>query len=524
MMYDNRLIAALTQVSAPENVLSFAHAIGTALPPALKNALEYLSGYDLSAVRVFYASPLPMLFGARAFAYGTDIYLGPGAEDALPHEAWHVVQQLQGRVAPIGELHGLGVNQGYLLEREADEMAELVMGMGDLSVEVTDLRKGELAYAPVMQFVCNIAGNAYTTATQVRDYYWNTHRLGPGNTNHLAQASQYLIDISKTLTTDAAALRFFKKIDRGIQIADNAMRMFQENDAAFHRYNADSASVRSLANSEISQRSVRQRDAMRGLSGVDRKRVASELSFSVSFNGRTESFRYSAKNMSSRSVIKKMVPREFLQWQRKTIYGNMGDNVTPFYSLLTDPEVLTCRTMNCWEFVLLVGLEAGILDYDYLRWAIIEDTIAIDAISGMTKPRYTNQIYRGPGGNFRYHQAQKPAGRNYCPLPGVIHPGSVVIFGDSAHVAVATGRQVPQTDHDAQTHYGPQGWEIVELDAGTRAHPRTVESPTIEQILVENGPYNGEITLGWFPTIPAGRYSPTSLINLDFPNDVDPYT
>ncbi|MEL6127089.1 MAG: DUF4157 domain-containing protein, partial [Pseudomonadota bacterium] len=33
-----------------------------------------------------------------AYAQGSNIHLGPGQDQHLPHEAWHVVQQRQGRV------------------------------------------------------------------------------------------------------------------------------------------------------------------------------------------------------------------------------------------------------------------------------------------------------------------------------------------------------------------------------------------------------------------------------------------
>ncbi|MEM7041075.1 MAG: DUF4157 domain-containing protein [Bacteroidota bacterium] len=38
---------------------------------------------------------------AHAYDQGTDIHIGPGQEKHLPHEAWHVVQQKQGRVRRI---------------------------------------------------------------------------------------------------------------------------------------------------------------------------------------------------------------------------------------------------------------------------------------------------------------------------------------------------------------------------------------------------------------------------------------
>jgi hypothetical protein len=102
---------------------------GSPLPERLRWALEHLSGHDLGGVRVHRDSALPAQVGARAFAYGEDIHLSPGAEDALAHEAWHVVQQKQGRVRANGivrfEEPQFGVvelNDEEQLELEADAM------------------------------------------------------------------------------------------------------------------------------------------------------------------------------------------------------------------------------------------------------------------------------------------------------------------------------------------------------------------------------------------------------------------
>jgi hypothetical protein len=58
-----------------------------------------------------------------AYAQGTDIHLGPGQEKHLPHEAWHVVQQKQGRVKPTMQLKGkVNINDDAGLEKEADVM------------------------------------------------------------------------------------------------------------------------------------------------------------------------------------------------------------------------------------------------------------------------------------------------------------------------------------------------------------------------------------------------------------------
>lgn len=72
----------------------------TGLPDQLKAGLEALSGMSLDHVKVHYNSSKPAGLNAHAYAQGTDIHLGPGQAHHLAHEAWHVVQQVQGRVQP----------------------------------------------------------------------------------------------------------------------------------------------------------------------------------------------------------------------------------------------------------------------------------------------------------------------------------------------------------------------------------------------------------------------------------------
>jgi len=54
----------------------------------------------MDGVKVHYNSDKPDQLKALAFAQGNDIHFGPGHEHHLPHEAWHVVQQRQGKVTP----------------------------------------------------------------------------------------------------------------------------------------------------------------------------------------------------------------------------------------------------------------------------------------------------------------------------------------------------------------------------------------------------------------------------------------
>ena len=95
----------------------------TGLPDQLKAGVEALSGMAMNDVKVHYNSPKPAQLGAHAYAQGREIYVGPGQERHLPHEAWHLVQQAQGRVAPNIRTHyGLNLNDEAGLEREADLM------------------------------------------------------------------------------------------------------------------------------------------------------------------------------------------------------------------------------------------------------------------------------------------------------------------------------------------------------------------------------------------------------------------
>ena len=97
----------------------------TGMPDGLKTNMESMSGFDLSDVKVHYNSTQPAQLNALAYAQGSDIHIGPGQEQHLPHEAWHVVQQRQGRVQPTMQLReSVPVNDDPGLEKEADVMGQ----------------------------------------------------------------------------------------------------------------------------------------------------------------------------------------------------------------------------------------------------------------------------------------------------------------------------------------------------------------------------------------------------------------
>lgn len=108
----------------------------TGMPNQLKSGIESLSGMSMDHVKVHYNSGKPAQLNAHAYAQGSDIHMAPGQERHLPHEAWHVVQQMQGRVQPTMQMKGdVQVNDDVGLETEAD-----VMGAKALAAHASDPR------------------------------------------------------------------------------------------------------------------------------------------------------------------------------------------------------------------------------------------------------------------------------------------------------------------------------------------------------------------------------------------------
>ncbi len=105
----------------------------TGLPDHLKSGLENLSNLSMDDVKVHYNSDKPAQLKAHAYAQSANIYLSPGQEKHLPHEAWHVVQQKLGRVQPSTQMkhnrRTIELNDDAGLEKEADVMGEKALQM-----------------------------------------------------------------------------------------------------------------------------------------------------------------------------------------------------------------------------------------------------------------------------------------------------------------------------------------------------------------------------------------------------------
>lgn len=138
----------------------------TGLADNLKQGIENLSGMSMDNVKVHYNSSKPAQLNALAYAQGTDIHVGAGQEKHLPHEAWHVVQQAQGRVKPTMQMReGVPVNDDQALEHEADVMgAKAVAGV----VQARQKFGGAIKSSPM--FVAQLKRFKYVETSGRRHY------------------------------------------------------------------------------------------------------------------------------------------------------------------------------------------------------------------------------------------------------------------------------------------------------------------------------------------------------------------
>jgi Domain of unknown function (DUF4157)/Fic/DOC family len=124
-----RQLAEQMQPGAPAQLEEQPAPNRTGLPDQVKSGVENLSGFSLDDVKIHYNSDKPAQLNALAYAQGTDIHVAPGQEKHLPHEAWHIVQQKQGRVRPTIQMKGgVPVNEDRALEHEADVMGGRAAG------------------------------------------------------------------------------------------------------------------------------------------------------------------------------------------------------------------------------------------------------------------------------------------------------------------------------------------------------------------------------------------------------------
>jgi hypothetical protein len=162
----------------------------TGLPDQLKSGIENLSGMAMDDLHVHYNSPEPERIKALAYTQGTTIHVGPGQEKHLAHEAWHAVQQKQGRVQPTLQTKGVAINDDTSLEREADVMGARAARGPALQMQANERSSFQSAdgserahyesagkgldssYRPVVQAVWNLEDDTYTWTPNIDGVTW----------------------------------------------------------------------------------------------------------------------------------------------------------------------------------------------------------------------------------------------------------------------------------------------------------------------------------------------------------------
>lgn len=151
----NRTIQRKLSARADERERPRSSSMSGGLPLGLRAGIERLSGLSMDDVRVHYNSEQPREVGADAFAARSDIHVAPGAEQHLAHEAWHVVQQKQGRVPAQGRIAGAPVNTDPALEHEADRFGQRAQQIGaagpGYEAPAATSARGPASSAPVRQ-------------------------------------------------------------------------------------------------------------------------------------------------------------------------------------------------------------------------------------------------------------------------------------------------------------------------------------------------------------------------------------
>ncbi|MFZ6720524.1 DUF4157 domain-containing protein [Undibacterium sp. Ji49W] len=182
------------------------------LPAQLQAGVESLSGMSLDHVQVHYNSSKPAQLQAHAYAQGSDIHLAPGQEQHLPHEAWHVVQQAQGRVRPTLQMkQGVPVNDDVGLEQEADVMGARAMSVAAASVTAQrQSQETRGVYSPVQrQGVAQLVAVAQLT---IKD---NILALGKGYSGPEAENLKTIAGSWSTAfpMAEKMEIAFFRKIN-----------------------------------------------------------------------------------------------------------------------------------------------------------------------------------------------------------------------------------------------------------------------------------------------------------------------
>lgn len=203
----------------------------TGLPDNLKSGVENLSGISMDDVKVHYNSAQPKQLQAHAYAQGTDIHVAPGQEKHLPHEAWHVVQQKQGRVKPTMQLKSkVNINNDKGLENEADHMGAKALQTkeipGNTSIHTAQLAAyGQTVQAMLSSGVIQMEGGEWLNAL------WGFIKSAQNfrGSDSIAR----LIELAGTITSGVATLTK----DHNTGVAGASIKLITDTGVLISKYN-----------------------------------------------------------------------------------------------------------------------------------------------------------------------------------------------------------------------------------------------------------------------------------------------
>ncbi|GHV01496.1 hypothetical protein AGMMS49521_1870 [Campylobacterota bacterium] len=129
------------------------------------------------------------MYQAKAYAQGRDIFIAPGQEHHLPHEAWHVVQQMQGRVKPTAIVNGVELNDDAELEREAEEMGIAVINTNQQKQYHNNIIESPNKFIAILQFHLvkdrlNVVGENHDESGNRRELEIRVCRAYTNSTNY----------------------------------------------------------------------------------------------------------------------------------------------------------------------------------------------------------------------------------------------------------------------------------------------------------------------------------------------------
>ncbi|MEP2935607.1 MAG: DUF4157 domain-containing protein [Gilvibacter sp.] len=201
----------------------------TGMPDQLKSGIESLSGLDMSDTKVHYNSDKPAQLNAHAYAQGSDIHLASGQEKHLPHEAWHVVQQKQGRVKPTMQMKGkVNINDDQGLEKEADVMGEkaltIVEEQGAIQRKIERLSLQTTLGQSIVQRVVTITAGDVTLSTEelvlkALEKYKNVMALSPSLSDIIQKTLSFFSNSGLTFEDEN---ELWETLDREVVKYNNA--------------------------------------------------------------------------------------------------------------------------------------------------------------------------------------------------------------------------------------------------------------------------------------------------------------